>query len=343
MVEKNKDHTEIREIVFNWERVKIRAASKREDLVSNAPNVSRRSNQPTSQPPLTGDTTSTTDTLIDPYYNIKIQANKKASHEVKSASPNPGERTYIHTEPYNNNNDDIHMDTIGTVQAPHGTLQPQPQHGTDNPSLLPRPAAHQEGSTSLVERSSSNVACGDESLGPDRNAVAIIKAIKDKETTGKELTIDERRLVVKSMKELGQTQDAIADLLKISRRTVVSDYKLLRQEQALAIASTETHEIAGEVYAIAKTCIRRAMQAGSFKTVSVIMRDMVEVLQSLGVVHRAPKTSMQATGHFSLNNRNKGYQKYMDTIGEDKNKVVEVLDCMFTAIEKGTVPEQDSQ
>jgi predicted transcriptional regulator len=249
---------------------------------------------------------------------------------VKSANPNAGEPTYqppitIHNNPGIDKDMD---DSTG--------------HGTLIPDLLPRAPAHQD--TTRLEASHSNevVECGDESLGPERNAVAIIKAIKNKETTGSELTIDERRLVVKSMKELGQTQDAIADLLSISRRTVVSDYKVLRQEQALSIATTETHEIAGEVYATAKTCIRRAIQAGSFKTVSVIMRDMVEVLQSLGVVYRAPKTSMQATGHFSLHNRNKGYQKYMDTIGEDKNKVVEVLDCMFNAIEQGTIPDHDS-
>jgi predicted transcriptional regulator len=134
------------------------------------------------------------------------------------------------------------------------------------------------------------------------------------------------------MKELGQTQDAIADLLQVSRRTVVSDYKILRHEQVLAIQATSTQDMAGEVYEVAKTCIRRALQAGSFKTVSVIMRDMVEVLQSLGIVYRAPKTSMQATMHGDIPGRHTGYQKYMDGIGGDKSKVVEVLDCMFDAI-----------
>jgi hypothetical protein len=141
------------------------------------------------------------------------------------------------------------------------------------------------------------------------------------------------------MKELGQTQDAIADLLKISRRTVVNDYRVLRHEQALAIQSTDTTEIAGEVYATAKTCIRRALQAGSFKTVSIIMRDMVELLQSLGVLYRAPKTSMQASLHGDIPGRSTGYQKYMDGIAGDKSKVVEVLDCMFDAIGKDRIDE----
>lgn len=309
MLEKKNNTEEVSQISFNWERIKKKASSKREELISNTPNISKRTVN-TVAPPLTDEhevstsathirATTTTDTLIDPYTNIDIKANK---------------------DPFN-------QEAYGTVKS---SLLNNSEQGTHNPSLLPRPAA--QGGVLPVE-------CGEESLGPDRNAVDLLKALKAGETTGRELTIDERRLVVRSMKELGQTQDAIADLLKISRRTIVNDYAVLRQEQALAIAKTDTHEIAGEVYEVAKTCIRRALAAGSFKTVSVIMRDMVDVLQSLGVLYRAPKTSMQATGHFDLPGRNKGYQRYMNGIGEDKSKVIDVLDCMFSAIDNGTLTD----
>ena len=172
--------------------------------------------------------------------------------------------------------------------------------------------------------------------GPDKNVIQIVKGIKEEKFTGKDITIDERRLVVKSLKLSGQSQDAIAELLNISRRTIVNDYKVIRQEAALSIATTETNEIAGEVYAVAKTCIRKAMAAGHFKTVSTITRDMVELLQSIGLVYRAPKASVQASLIGSLNSK-QGYHKYMDAIGDDKNKVIDVLDCMFEAITKDQV------
>ena len=172
--------------------------------------------------------------------------------------------------------------------------------------------------------------------GPDRNVIAIVKALKEKELTGKDITVDERRIVVDSLKLSGQSQDSIAELLGVSRRTIVNDYKVLRQQQALAIQNTDTTEIAGEVYEIAKSCIRKAMAAGHYKTVSGIMRDMVELLQSMGLVYRAPKSSIQASLHGSLAHK-QGYHKYMDAIGEDKGKVVEVLDCMFDAISKDQV------
>jgi hypothetical protein len=173
--------------------------------------------------------------------------------------------------------------------------------------------------------------------GPDRNAVAILKALKEKSITGADLTMDERRLVVKSMKELGQTQDSTAELLQVSRRTIVNDYKVLRHEAALLITSKGTEDIAGEVYGTARVCIRRALSAGKYRTVSTILRDMVEVLQSLGIVYRAPKTSMQAMMHGKIDGSGVGYRKYIETIGEDKDKLVEVLDCMFNAIDNDSI------
>lgn len=282
MLEKNISSSDIAAIEFNWERVKKKAASKREELISNTPHIQKREVNSSSQVPDTPAdlrertpilTQSTTDITIDPYDNLS-------------------------------------------------NIESKPT-GTQQPKLLALGPPGEEITPQCV---------GED--GPEQNAVELLKQVKAGTTTGKDMTIDERRLVVKSMRELGQTQDAIADLLKISRRTVVSDYRYLRQQQALAIANTDTHDIAGEVYSVAKTCMRRALQAGHFKTVSVIMRDMVEVLQSLGVVYRAPKTSMQASLHGNLPGVNTGYQKYMEAIGEDKNKVIQVLDCMFDAIDK---------
>ena len=180
---------------------------------------------------------------------------------------------------------------------------------------------------------SANAVVARDDDGPDRNVIEIIKGIKNNNLVGKDLTIDERRMVVNSLRMSGHTQDSISDLLQISRRTIVNDYRHLRQQAALQIASKETNEIAGEVYEVAKSCIRKALKAGHYKTVSTIMRDMVEVLQSMGIIYRAPKTSMQASLYGSINSGNKqGYHKYMEAIGDDKNKVVEVLDCMFNAI-----------
>lgn len=324
MLDKSKSRPSIAEIEFNWERVKKKASSKREELVNNSPNVVRRQVNTIADPlppkyPNKESTTSTTDTIIDPYTSIEIQS-KKSSMETDLQANEPIQTT---DKPTTIDNSYIDNESNGTHNR--GTHNHE-LLGTHNPELLPRPSPQR----------SITPAC-EELLGPEENAVDIIKGIKSGRLTGKELTVDERRLVVQSMKELGQTQDAIADLLKVSRRTIVNDYRVLRQQQALAIQNTDTAEIAGEVYDVAKTCIRRALQAGSYRTVSVVMRDMVEVLQSLGILYRAPKTSMQASLHGRLPGHNTGYQKYIDGIGNDKGKVIEVLDCMFDAIDNDSI------
>jgi predicted transcriptional regulator len=337
MLEKNTPMPQIDQIEFNWERVKKKAASRREELVTNAPNIIKR--------PIVN-TRSSID--IDPIPNTNTP-------HIQASQPDPSHDTLSHTTPKRppvGTNDtlydpsysidrsikdmgmtsDSHTPPVLPSDSPTSKLLPSDSH---TPSVLPRTSPHEvtsEGDTSIALTSN-------ELLGPDKNAVELLRSLKNKETTGRDLTMDERRLVVRSMKELGSTQDSIADLLEVSRRTVVADYKVLRTEQALVIAKTDTEEIAGEVYDVAKTCIRRALAAGSFKTVSVIMRDMVEVLQSLGVLYRAPKTSMQAQLHGSIPGSNKGYNRYMEGIGEDKNKVVELLDCMFNAIDKGQINE----
>jgi predicted transcriptional regulator len=315
MLEKKETPYPLSQIEFNWERVKKKASSKREELVANSPNVKKR--ELNSRSPKSGEhRTSTTDTLTDPYHNIEIEMHKREAQNTSKNTHPPGTHTY---KPYDNNNNNINNDDTGMETKLKGTLSTE---------VLPAPSPQ-----------SSLLASCDESLGPETNAVALVKSIKAGEVKGKDLTMDERRLVVKAMRELGQTQDSIADLLKVSRRTIVSDYRVIRHEQALAIQSTSTHELAGEVYDTAKTCIRRALAAGSLKTVSVIMRDMVEVLQSLGVVYRAPKTSMQANLHGDIPGRHTGYQRYMNGIGNDKGKVIEALDCMFNAIDNDGIPE----
>ena len=67
---------------------------------------------------------------------------------------------------------------------------------------------------------------------PDRNVIQLVKLIKEEKLSGKDLTIDERRIVVNSLRLAGQTQDAIADLLNISRRTIVNDYKFMTKNHS---------------------------------------------------------------------------------------------------------------
>lgn len=173
-------------------------------------------------------------------------------------------------------------------------------------------------------------------LGPDRNSFSLLQGIKSGSVDPAKLELDERRIVVKALKESGRTQDEIAAMLQVSRRTIVSDYRWLRDAAALEVRNIDQYTIAGEVYAVGSICIQKALSEGLYKTVSQVLRDMVELLQSLGVVYRAPAQlrSMQLTGNVPLQ---QSFLKYMDTISGQEDKVINVLQAMMQGIENGEV------
>jgi hypothetical protein len=162
----------------------------------------------------------------------------------------------------------------------------------------------------------------------------LLRAIQSGNLAASELDTDERRVIVNILKNQGRTQDEISAMLQVSRRTIVSDYKWLRLRAAEEVRSLDTYDLAGEIYDQAQNAIQKALRAEKFRTVSQILRDMLEMMQSLGVVYRAPTTSKVASivGHVQAH---QGYTKYMETVGDEKERVVDVLKAMMTSIQDG--------
>jgi len=358
-LDKSNSTTEKDKIVLDWERTKKQAKKKVSELVCNAPKISKREELEVLKkqskrlvPNTETGRSSTTDIIINPIEPNNNNSQRLEANHNHSLEPNQksGNDFYTDTIDIDNNNIDQpnnanqsnNNNTFTNNTFTDNTFTEQLlTNNTSTEQLLAAPPVQEESSEKLrsSERSSREVIeIGDrgvitsDQLGPDSNAIDLLKQIKNGEVVGKDLAVDERQIVVKALRMAGQTQDAISSLLQVSRRTIVTDCKRLRELAALEIQSTETAIIAGEVYTTARAAINKALQKGHLKTVSTLMRDMVELLQSMGMVYRAPKTSMQASIHGTMN-RSKGYQKYIDTIGQDNDKVVEVLDCMFNAID----------
>lgn len=168
--------------------------------------------------------------------------------------------------------------------------------------------------------------------GPSRNAVELLKGIKEGVITAESLDMEERRVVVKALKDSGQTQDSIAELLKVCRKTIVNDYKWLREQSALHVVALDQYLLAGEVYELAQTLVRRALSEKKFRTASRVMKDMVEMLQDLGVMYRAPRQTI--AGNINLYGKMKqaGYMRYSRVIEGEQDGVVNVLDKLMEAI-----------
>jgi len=165
----------------------------------------------------------------------------------------------------------------------------------------------------------------------------LLEDISTGKITGKDLTIDERRLLVQFLKvEGGKTQDQISKVLQVSRRTVVNDFKFLREQSALAMERLSHLDLGGEIYDVAMAALRKAFSAGQYKTVSTIIRDLVETLQGLGLVYRAPLTSKQMQFRATADMGQAGYAKYMDQIDGERDRVVAALDEMVSTLAEPT-------
>lgn len=167
---------------------------------------------------------------------------------------------------------------------------------------------------------------------PAANAIDLLKAIKDNEVTGKDISADERRLVVSLLRNAGQTQDQISSVLQIARSTVIADIKVLRERAAMQIAAMGSPEFAGDIWLTSHNLINKATQEKMYRTASSIMKDMYELLQSIGVVPRMPKTVKSLTLTARLDASRRGFGKYMDTIGDEKATVECVLDELMECI-----------
>jgi predicted transcriptional regulator len=218
-----------------------------------------------------------------------------------------------------------------SMNFPNQPSQTNSLNTRNQPSLFPRASTGEN--PELIDES---LIVTDTGLGPDRSGLTLLRAIQTGALAATELDGDERRVVVKILRDQGRTQDEISALLQVSRRTIVSDYRMLRTQAAEFVRTLETYDIAGEIYESSQNAIQKALAGEKYRTVSQILRDMVEMLQSLGILYRAPTTSKVASivGHVQSH---QGYTKYMNTIGDEKEHVIDVLKSMMHHIETGEV------
>lgn len=167
----------------------------------------------------------------------------------------------------------------------------------------------------------------------DKSSVELVKALIEGRINGKELPREERQLLVLELRRTGRTQDEIASLLRVSRNTIGRDIKALRKGMGEVVAKVDALSLAGEIYDNCMTWISKAVKEGSYRLASLIQKDMVEMLQSLGIVYKAP-TQMDARileGHVMVQ---KGFQTYLSQISGEEDKVVAVLDQVMATLAK---------
>jgi hypothetical protein len=174
---------------------------------------------------------------------------------------------------------------------------------------------------------------------PERNSFDLLKLIQAGHLDAGELTIDERVIIVRSLKLMGRTQDEIAAMMRVNRRMVERDYKRIREMDKHTLMSYELEELGGEIHALCMHAAQAALKDKKFFSVPKILESMTNMLQSMGLVYKAPAKSQVAAmvgiAHSQVGQR--AYHKYQDSIGNERDKVLEVLGQMLAGVQDGKV------
>jgi len=134
---------------------------------------------------------------------------------------------------------------------------------------------------------------------------------------------------------MGRPIDQIAAMLSVSRRTIERDIKKIKQMQKHELLSYELEEFGGEIHAICMDAARKAVQSEKYKSAAQILESMTNMLQSMGLVYKAPAKSqvaaMVGVAHHQVGQR--AYQNYQDQIKGERDKVLDVLNDMLVGVQ----------
>lgn len=133
---------------------------------------------------------------------------------------------------------------------------------------------------------------------PLDQAPEIIKKIQDGSLHPKSITDQQRRICVRFLLHVKDyEQNDVAGLLKISPSTVTRDKKKLVQEDAWILSEMDDRTLAVQMIQTADKAAARLFRKGREREAWTVLRECVELLQSLGHVK---KQATEIKGDFSF-------------------------------------------
>ena len=114
------------------------------------------------------------------------------------------------------------------------------------------------------------------------NAVDILKKIRGGSLDPKEISITNRQTCVAYLRFEGYTQDEIAEIFGVHRRTIMRDEKANRKEAAKLVDEIDVRSYTGELIASARNLRAKALRKKDYALAWKIRRELISDLQSLG-------------------------------------------------------------
>ncbi len=146
-----------------------------------------------------------------------------------------------------------------------------------------------------------NTADGSTDSGNDRSVLSLMRDIQQGRLAPRSLGVEDRRRCVEHLTGEGYSLAEIAEILKVTERTIARDRSAVRQSNAIERDNDITGEMVGQLVKQADTTINRirrvtrdsetppATRIEGEKACWVITRDLIQKLQALGYLPNAPQ------------------------------------------------------
>jgi len=133
---------------------------------------------------------------------------------------------------------------------------------------------------------------------PLQSGARILELVQEKKLMPTQLTTHQRRICVQYMlHERKWTESEIADMLQVHRVTIARDKARIRTQDTWMLDNIDAGKLVVKVIQDAEVVSARLFRSSKYKDAWTVMKEMIELLQSLGYVKSKPS---EVRGHLTL-------------------------------------------
>ncbi len=162
-----------------------------------------------------------------------------------------------------------------------------------------------------------------------KNAFEVLTVIRDGTLDPASLETADRKPVVAYLRLEGHNVDEIAQLFGVPTKTISNDLYDLSKDRLGLVKKINLFDVAGRLIEMAKHLSRKSRREGDYSGAWKIERELMESLQSLGFVYRAPRTAKIATLHAEVK---EGHAALSSEIGGEQDQVITALNEMLSTM-----------
>jgi predicted DNA-binding protein (UPF0251 family) len=187
----------------------------------------------------------------------------------------------------------------------------------------------------------------EDSLDVDDPVHILVEKFRKGEVDQADLGVDEKFVIIRYMREVdGMTQDAIAEEMGVTRRTVINYCNKIKKLKAQTLADSDIWEIGGDLYDKGVRAMEDAMSKGKYKEFAYVMTSLISTLQSMGVIFKMPKqsqVSQQIVTEIRSKKGAEGFRELQKLHDKKEINLDNVLNELMGAVREGKLDKKDEE